>query len=79
MNDIKREFDRINQKIQEWQDKLKLLQEKCPHENVDKEFWWYCGDYDHVYWVRIKCDVCGYCKSFHSDTEEAEYRYWCSK
>lgn len=77
---IKKELERIIKNIQKWQGKLEILQEKCPHENVEKEFGCGdCDDYDRVYWVRIKCNVCGYWKSFHSDTEGVEYRRWCSK
>ncbi len=79
MNDIKREFDVISQKIQEWQGKLKLLQEKCPHEIVDKEYG-SCGEYysDLVHWIFIRCRDCGFTDHIRNTSPE-KYRYWCNK
>jgi hypothetical protein len=59
--EIRREADKINKKIREWQHRKDILQMTCQHEKVKKIPRANTGNYDpsqDCYWYECHCPGC---------------------
>lgn len=61
MNKIKKKVNSIQLKIALLYDQLRIIQESCPHTNVEKIPFSDSGGWDYVttkYWYDCKCQDC---------------------
>lgn len=68
MNEILQKRFSIAKNIIKWNNKLKQLQDECPHTDVEKTYGANTGNYDpsaDCYWTHFYCPHCG--KSWRED------------
>lgn len=73
--DIKTEYNKITRNIsKQYYEKLKLLQENCPHKDLYGKYKSDTGNWcsqDDRYWLELKCNDCN--KMWDVDSSEEEY------